>query len=589
MLRITFASLVILLSTVFVSAPRAQEADTSTDTEEATAVPVDYLIIYAGDFKQVAADWAKYRIASGRVADTLEYAKVNETPSLEALKAHITKLHEAAPSLQVLLIGDCPDLGSKKVDLATQIPWKMSSYKDASLRAPKTIPSDNFLADTVTDMQGKPDLAIGRIPAQTVEQAEIALSKVKLYESSKSGEWMRDLTFFAGEGRFGPVIDSMIEGLFTQFMDLAVDQAYDVRMTYANINSDYAYVPNQFSAKVLEEANKGSLLLTYIGHGLYDRLDNMQVKIGDETKRYPILAKVDVSKFDIKDGKLPVMVIMACQTGYMDHKEGSLAEAVLFKENAPVAVIASSRDSHPYSNIIFQKTLTETIVGDAVTIGDAFLAAKRELIEGKDPQRMTLDMMALAQFPSKEDRDRINEAHLRLYNLTGDPGLVLRKSNAQVFVAKGDKRPELTKKISVKAESEFEIAIRLSPKMCVQFKDGAKVEGISIELCRKRSAEAATLQTLKKEDLYSADEEKRKAAQGIMIANHAASNDKIVSDTKFTLKGAFLGETDSTVIYTVKLGPGVAPGDYILKVFALDAESDLVALTSTPVKIRKKR
>ncbi|MEE9312879.1 MAG: C25 family cysteine peptidase [Planctomycetota bacterium] len=585
MLRFSLAVLTMFAFSTFTNAPEAQDVRDVPKTD----VPVDYLIVYAGDFNDVAAEWARHRIASGRVAETLEYAKVNEVPSLDALKAHITKLHESAPSLQVLLIGDCPDFGSKKVDLATQIPWKMSSYKDAALRAPKSVPSDNFLANTVKDKQGKPDLAIGRIPAQTVEQAELALAKVKLYESSKSGEWMRDLTFFAGEGRFGAIVDSMIEGLFTQFVDMAVDQAYDVRMTYANINSSYAYVPSQFSAKVLQEANKGGLLLTYIGHGMYDRLDNMQVKIGDETKRYPILAKADVAKFDIKDGKLPVMVIIACQTGYMDHKEGCLAEAVLFKENAPVAVISSSRDSHPYSNIIFQKSLTETIVGDAVTIGDAFLAAKRELVEAKDPQRMTLDMMALAQFPSKEDRDRINEAHLRLYNLTGDPGLVLRKSNAQVFVAKGDKGPELTKKISVKAESEFEIAIRLAPKMCVQFKDGAKVEGIRIELCRMRSAKAASLQTLKKEDLYSADEDKRKIAQEVMIANHAAANDKVVSDTKFTLKAAFVGEDDSTVIYTVKLGPGVAPGDYILKVFALDAESDSVALTSTPLKVRRKR
>ncbi|MHC4839941.1 MAG: C25 family cysteine peptidase, partial [Planctomycetota bacterium] len=344
-----------------------------------------------------------------------------------------------------------------------------------------------------------------------------------------------------------------------------------------------------FSEKVIEEANAGSLILTYVGHGLYDRLDNMHVKVGTETRRYPILSAADVKDFDIKDGKLPVLVIIACQTGYMDHEKGCLAEAVLFKENAPVAVIGCSRDSHPYSNIIFQKTLMETAVGDAKTIGDAFLAAKKELIEAKDSQRPTLEMMALAIMPDKKDRDTSNEAHLRLFNLTGDPATILRKADAQAFVAKGDTGPELSEKISVKAESEFDIGVRLVPKMCVTDAKKLVVHGVRVELYRTRSASSPELQKFSKADLYTEDAEKRAAAEAILAANHAASNEKVVTDVTVTQKSASLGEADSSVIYAVKLGPGVAPGDYILKVFALDAESGSVALANTPVKVRRKR
>ena len=70
-------------------------------------------------------------------------------------------------------------------------------------------------------------------------------------------------------------------------MDIAVDQSYDVRMSYANINSEYAYIPTKFSEKVIEEANKGALFLTYVGHGMYDRLDNMHVKIGNRDQALP--------------------------------------------------------------------------------------------------------------------------------------------------------------------------------------------------------------------------------------------------------------------------------------------------------------
>ena len=64
---------------------------------------------------------------------------------------------------------------------------------------------------------------------------------------------------------------------------------------------------------------------------------------------------------------------------------------------------------------------------------------------------------------------------------------------------------------------------------------------------------------------------------------------KSLQALQFTQKSASLGEDDASVIYTVKLGPGVAPGDYILKVFALDVESGSVALANTPVKVRRKR
>lgn len=588
MLRITLASFAILLSTVSVSAPRAQEPGSSADTEGPDS-PVDYLVIYADDYKEIAQQWADYRTTTGYITETLAYSKVHATPSLDALKLKIQKLHEASSELQVLLIGGCPDAGSKTVNMAREIPWRMSSYKDASPRLPKSVPSDNFLADTIKDNAGKTDIAIGRIPARTKEEALLAFSKVKLYESSESGDWMRNLTFFAGEGRFGPIVDGMIEKLFTEFMSLSVDPAFDVRMTYANIRSDYSYIPTQFSSQVIKEANAGGLILTYIGHGLYDRLDNMQVKIDGETKRFPILSVADVKDFNIKDGKLPVMMIVACQTGYMDHKEGCLAEAVIFQKNAPVAVVASSRDSHPYSNILFQKTFTESVVGECKTLGAAFLAAKRELIEAKDPKRSTLDIMALAVMPDKKDRDRSNEAHLRLYNLVGDPGLQLRKASAKVFIAKGDKGPESSKSIRVDFESEFELGLRFTPQMCVEFKDGAKVEGIEIRLCRARDSRSPDLKGFKKGDLFSSDDEVRKVAEAVLTSNHAASNDKVMSDVGYTLKAAHLGDDDASVIYTVKLGPGVAPGGYILKVFALDDEKGFVAIDSTPLTVRKKR
>ena len=568
---------------LFVVAPATTQAEPEAKPDtETTSKPVDYLVISADALAGVAREWADYRASHGRVAKVLSIADIAgaldvDQPDLNEIKSVIIE-HAGdpiTPGFQVLLIGDCPDDSVTKYDAKTEIPWMLTRQVDSNPEPTrrKRIPTDNFYADIIADDNALPDIAVGRIPARTVEQARMALKKVKAYESAAQGEWLRNLTFFAGEGRFGEQIDKMLEGLFIRFAEQTINQAYNVRMTYANINSTYAYAPSRFSDKVIEEANRGAILLTYLGHGLYDRLDNMDVEVDGKRVRYPILTSEHVDQFNIPDGKLPVMMIIACQTGQMDHPQGCLAEKICFTEKAPVAIIASSRDSHPYSNTILQKAVVKEMIDNkAATLGQAFTDAKRELILAEDPDRRELEMMAFFVIPKKTDRDELNRSHLSMYNLTGDPGLRLRHPGLEF----GLQLPEAP---TAKSSTEgFNFRLSATEKL-------PELELTAWIEC-KRASLANPVKQFDKAGLTSGDEKIRAATEAVIVENHAISNNKLIA----TVAAEPLGTTEEgktfTTLYQGKIDSPLAPGDYILKVSARDSKGERVGFAATTFTIK---
>jgi hypothetical protein len=547
--------------------------------EEGAAAPVDYLIVCADGLAEAAAEWAAYRESHGRQAKVVTLAEIGgeTTPGLDAIRARISAEagEPVREGFQVLLMGAVPREGSESYNPAAEIPWFLTDMLDGDPDVSisrKRIPTDNFFADLTGD--GLPDVAIGRIPARTAEQARAALAKVKAYEASPPDVWMRRLTFFAGEGRFGPQVDGMLERLFVQFAEQILPPAYDLRMTYANLASSYAWVPREFSAKVIEEANAGALLLVYLGHGAYDRLDDMQVRNGERLHRFPILTGDDVGKFAIKDGRLPVMLIVACATGYLDHPRGCLAERIVFQPDAPVAVVASSRDSHPWSNTLLQLSfIGETVDKRRATLGEAFRLAKRELVLGQDPRRAQLEALASLVMPDAEKRAELNRAHVAHYNLIGDPGLRLR-------------HPE----IPLGGEG-IQLGARPEEKQLVPLRLGGRGPGGlrwsgTIEVAR--GAIAGELPELHVPDLFSDDAEKRTAAEYAIRGRHAVSNNKVATTVRVSPQGlAEEGEWPQTWFVLVEPEKAVPPGAYVLKLFALDEKGGACGFTALKLEVKK--
>ena len=576
---------------LFMLAALAYAPSTAQD-ETAEPKPVDYLIVCADGLGDAAKEWADWRTQYGRVVRLLKLRDIkNEAaPSLEEIKEAIRKEaggEKPRNGFQVLLLGDCPVEKSEGYDAGTEIPWQLTPQLDSSpVKSRRArVPTDNYYADLVEDLDHKPDIAVGRVPACTPEQARLALKKVMAYETAPVGEWMRNLTFFAGEGRFGELVDTMLENLFMQFAEKSISQDYNLRMTYANIRSSYAYAPSRFSHKVIEEANAGALVLAYMGHGSWDRLDDMYVKVGDKVQRYPILTGNDVKDFAIPDGKLPVMLIIACDTGYMDHKGECLAERIVFTEKAPVAVLASSRNSHPYANALLQKAfLAEITERKRATLGEAMLLAKRELVEAKDPDRVALDLMAMMILPDKSERDELNRSHISMYNLTGDPGLRLRHPNVKLAV----NPPHEVGPFGLTPGSKFSMWMK-AKAVLIEDDEVPTIPNWRAECTARRTAIVGQLRPVATSDLVDASAEKRKSAEDLLAANHAVSNSKTLPGVtaEISLLGTDARHQRQSFELQWVIGEDVVPGNYILKVLVVTKKGDACAFTSHEITVKE--
>lgn len=315
-------------------------------------------------------------------------------------------------------------------------------YFDASSIAPyernPRCPSDNGLADL--DGDRLPDVAVGRLPARTPQEASLLLGKVVAYERSRDfGAWRRRLNVVAGVAGFGFFEDLALELTTKQFLTESVPDAVDVTMTYANERSPWCPPPAEIGDTVIERFNEGALAVAYLGHGHSHGLDRMRWR----GQSFRILTQNEAVGLDAKHGP-PLAFFIACSTGAFDEERECLAEAVLKQPGGPVAAVAASRVSMPYANGIFAKELVEALFGGARTLGEVFLAAKRRLVDapGGDLRRGGIELVARSVYEPSEERRRAERVdHLYLYNLLGDPCLTLALPRPAEVSWKGDAKP----------------------------------------------------------------------------------------------------------------------------------------------------
>jgi hypothetical protein len=363
--------------------PRVGRIPASTLRDRANHA--DYLVIAPREFLGAAAALLERRRGQGLTSRGVSFEEIasefgHGRPSAEAIREFLRYAWQSwqRPSPRyVLLLGDATDDPRRFQPTSWTSPLPALMTKTSYLWT-----ASDPLLGAVNGEDSLPDLAVGRLPARTAEQAEALVSKLLAWEES-------------GQGLSGKVV------LVADRPDAAGDFEADVADIQASFLSGPATTVLRVSelgsatrAAILDAFDEGASLMSYVGHGGTAVWSSSNV-----------LTSWDAASLRAQS-RQPLLLTLNCLNGYFVAPNlDALPEALLKAEGrGVVAAISPSGLSldgpaHQYHRAL----MAELVSGGHERLGDAVLAAQRTYAEtGLMPELLTV------------------------YQLLGDPAVPLR-------------------------------------------------------------------------------------------------------------------------------------------------------------------
>jgi len=362
------------------------------DQDDLRSGDAEYLVITHSSLEGDALDrlvelrQAKYSV---KVVDVEQiYGQFgNHVPSPDAIQAYIKYAAENLSTRFVTIIGnDTYDYLGFVSDSIGLIPTKYVNTPAGIITVNQT-PSDAAYGDL--DLDGIPDLPVGRIVARTQEELSNVVAKIEAYE--------------AREGYVGRILLATDRDDVAQNVSFRQDAAEIVAAMPAewgnSIRDDFRAYPDVdghqgAQDKLFNVANAGVSLISYIGHSSPNSWAFTNPRL---------LTSSQISDFD-NVGKPFVVTQWGCWNTYFVSPDGqSMADRFLVAgDNAAVASLGASTLTVSTDELALGIELNKRLFDEGVTIGEALIEAKKAL-------SLTLDSPAMQLG----------------YQIIGDPALVI--------------------------------------------------------------------------------------------------------------------------------------------------------------------
>lgn len=237
--------------------------------------------------------------------------------------------------------------------------------------------SDNWFV-RLDDVDDRPDMAVGRIPAQRPHQVAAVVAKTLAYENSDSTSEWQDRALFVADNK-QTEFQSMSEDLASKFLP----GGYQVERIYLGQTADAG-------EEVVNSLREGVGLVTYIGHG--------SMNVWAQEKIFQI---EDINNLD-NGSALPFMMTMTCLVGYFHHPTAnSMGEELLFKpDGGVVAALVPTSESLATDQRYLAEGMYSHLFGDAPTIGEAIMLAKQDLPSERDIMQDLVETFVLLGDPA---------------------------------------------------------------------------------------------------------------------------------------------------------------------------------------------
>lgn len=219
--------------------------------------------------------------------------------------------------------------------------------------------SDDWFADS--DGDGIPEIALGRFPVRTAQEAALIVQKIFAYEKSNKADSVLLVADINDIYDFEDASNRLLPLLPTNIKADVVNRG--------QISNDAAA-----RSQILAALNAGQRIVNYTGHGNADQWRGSVLQAGD-------------AALLTNDTHPSLFVLMTCLNGYFTHPtSSSLAESMLKTPGGGAVVVwASTGQSGPFDQALTNQKFFrlifngDEVTGKPLTLGEAAVRAKKAI------------------------------------------------------------------------------------------------------------------------------------------------------------------------------------------------------------------
>ena len=255
---------------------------------------------------------------------------------------------------------------------------------------------------------GKPDVAVGRLPCRTLEEARILTDKTVSYANNEyAGSWQNTLMFMGDDGNNNShmiTADKVATMVENNYPGYNINKVY--WDAYARQSSSTGNSYPDATTLIKNQMTEGALIMNYSGHGInYGISHEFVLRLADFQNTVST--------------NLPLWVTASCDIMPFDGQDENIGEAAMLnKKGGAIAFFGTTRTVYSNYNELINLGFTEYVLGytngKRNTIGEAARITKCRLVDtdsGKDHTQNKLQ-----------------------YTLLGDPALTLAAPTQEIVI-----------------------------------------------------------------------------------------------------------------------------------------------------------
>jgi len=222
-----------------------------------------------------------------------------------------------------------------------------------------------------TTYASKPDVAVGRLPARTPDEAKTLVDKIISYAQNEyAGPWQNEICMMGDDGndnshmKTADKVATMIESTYPNYN---VDKIY--WDAYQRTSSSTGYSYPDVTRLIKQQLQNGALMMNYCGHGAaYAMSHELVMKLTDFESQ--------------QSNYLPLWMTASCDIMPFDGQEENIGETVMLNsKGGGIAFFGTTRTVYATYNEVMNLAFTKHVLTPGMAIGEAVRLAKRELVE----------------------------------------------------------------------------------------------------------------------------------------------------------------------------------------------------------------